>query len=331
MTDQLLPEYSDVTSAYKRIESNIIKTPLLNFPVLDEQVGGQVFLKAENLQRSGSFKFRGALNKLLSIPQGDRHNGVVACSSGNHAQGVALASKLLEINACIVMPADAPSIKIENTRSCGSEVILYDRAKEDRDQIAQSICEKTGRILVHPYNDSKIIAGQGTSALEVLEQLDQVGEKADNYLICAGGGGLTAGSALILSKISPQTKLYTVEPVEFDDHLRSFKSGNRERNKKLSGSICDALLANSPGELSFEINKSKVFGGLTVSDSQVAFAVSFAFRNLKLVVEPGGVAGLAAVLANKLAVNGQTTVVVLSGGNIDSEMLNKCLNSDEQH
>ncbi len=325
------PEYKDIVIAHSLIQRITMQTPLINFPVLDEHVGGSVYLKAENMQRSGSFKFRGALNKLTSIPKIDRQNGVVACSSGNHAQGVALAAKLLGIKASIVMPADAPKIKIQNTQNYGAEVILYDRVKEDREKIARSICKKTNGILVHPYDDAKIIAGQGTSALEVLEQLENRGVEADNYLVCTGGGGLTAGSALVLSEKSPTTKLYTVEPTEFDDHARSFISGNREQNKKLSGSICDALLALSPGELCFEINKSRVSRGLVVSDIEVASAVSYAFEKFKLIVEPGGAAGLAAVLAKKLAVKGQTTVVVLSGGNIDPEMLNKCLNSDEKH
>ena len=329
MHEQLLPEFSDVLSAQKRINAKVTRTPLLNFPVLDEQAGGKVYLKAENMQRSGSFKFRGALNKLLSLSEIDRQNGVVACSSGNHAQGVALAAKLLGINAQIIMPADAPLIKIQNTKSYGAEVKLYDRVKEDREEIASSICKESGRILVHPYNDLEVIAGQGTSALETLKQLEKREDSVDNYLVCAGGGGLTAGSALVLTEKSPRTKLYTVEPVDFNDHARSFVSGNLEKNQKLSGSICDALLAVTPGEMSFEINKSRVAGGLVVSDSEVASALTFAFKRLKLVVEPGGVAGLAAILANKLELKGQTTVVVLTGGNVDPEMLIECLHLSE--
>ena len=327
MNNQKLPEIYDVVSAYSCIQRTVIKTPLLNYPELDERVGGRIFLKAENLQRSGSFKFRGALNKLLSIPKIDRKSGVIACSSGNHAQGVALAAKILGINACIVMPADAPTIKIQKTLNYGGDVVFYDRIKEDREEKARLISKESGRIMVHPYNDPKVIAGQGTSALEALEQLEVRGKNADNYLICTGGGGLTAGSALVISERSPKTKLYTVEPAEFDDHMRSFVSGNLETNNELGGSICDALLAPSPGELSFKINKSKVTSGLVVTDQQVAAAVKFAYYELKLVVEPGGAVGLAAILANKLDVKGQTTVVVLTGGNIDTEMLNNCLGS----
>ncbi len=322
------PVFADVLQAAERLDPVANRTPLLNFHVLDDNVGGRVFLKAESMQRTGSFKFRGAYNRLSMIPPQERERGVVACSSGNHAQGVALAAKLLGMRARIVMPSDAPEIKKQRTEADGAEIILYDRETEDREAIAAEICRQSGATFVQPYNDPGVIAGQGTSALEAFDQLEKLGLSADNYLVCTGGGGLTAGSALSLQARSPSTCFFTVEPEGFDDHARSFQSGRREKNERAGGSVCDALLAPTPGSLGFPINKGCVEEGLVVSDEEAMAAVAFAFQELKLVLEPGGAVALAALLFRKIDVTGQTSIAVLSGGNVDGDILMRCLQAD---
>jgi threonine dehydratase len=245
---------------------------------------------------------------------------VVAFSSGNHAQGVAAAAALLGMPAVIVMPADAPRPKRERTEAFGAEVILYDRAREDRQAIAQDIAEKRHAALVPPYDDPLVIAGQGTAGREIVEDLSAQGLTADVVAVTASGGGLTAGIALAVKARMPQARLFTAEPEGFDDHARSFKSGRREKNAALTGTICDALMAQTPGELTFAINRALVGAGAAVSDQEVAAAVAFAFRELKLVVEPGGAAALAALLSGKIDVKGKIAVAVLSGGNVDPEL-----------
>ena len=318
-----LPTAADVEAAARRLAGVALRTPLVSSPVLDAATGGRIFLKAETLQRTGSFKFRGAYNKLSSIPQERRAGGVVAFSSGNHAQGVAHAAKLLDMPAVIVMPRDAPRPKRERTAAFGAEVVLYDREQEDREAIARGIAEKRGAVLVPPYDDPMIIAGQGTAGREIADDLTALGLKPDAVLVTASGGGLTAGVALAIKERFPDARLYTAEPQGFDDHARSFRSGRRETNAAMSGSICDALMSPSPGALTFEITRLLVGEGLTASEDEVARAVAFAFRELKLVVEPGGAVGLAALLAGKLDVKGKIAVAVLSGGNVDPELFHK--------
>jgi threonine dehydratase len=245
---------------------------------------------------------------------------VVAFSSGNHAQGVAAAARLLGMPAVIVMPADAPRPKRERTAALGAEVVLYDRAREDRQAIAQEIAHKRHAALVPPYDDALIIAGQGTTGREIVEDLVAQGLVPDIIAVTASGGGLTAGIALAVKARMPQARLYTAEPEGFDDHARSFKSGRREKNAALTGTICDALMAQTPGEMTFAINRALVGAGAAVSDEEVAAAVAFAFRELKLVVEPGGAAALAALLSGKIDVKGKIAVAVLSGGNVDPEL-----------
>jgi threonine dehydratase len=315
-----LPTAADVDAAARRLSGVALRTPLITSPVLDELTQGRVFLKAEILQRTGSFKFRGAFNKLSSIPPGQRARGVVAYSSGNHAQGVAAAAQLLEMPAVIVMPADAPRPKRERTASLGAEVVLYDREREDRQAIARELAEKRQAVLVPPYDDPMIIAGQGTTGREIVEDLAAQGLAPDVVVVTASGGGLTAGIALAVKARVPLARLYTAEPEGFDDHARSFRSGRRERNASLTGTICDALMAQTPGELTFAINRALVAEGAAVSDQEVSAAVAFAFRELKLVVEPGGAAALAALLSGKLDVKGKIAVAVLSGGNVDPEL-----------
>lgn len=313
--------FADIQSASERIRNVALTTPLLRSPVLDERTGATVLIKPECLQRSGSFKFRGAYNSLSSIPIESRQYGVVACSSGNHAQGVAASAKILGMSATIVMPADAPQIKLERTRSYGATVITYDRKSEDREAIADKIRAETGATLVHPYNDPAVIAGQGTVGLEMVNQAKVLGMQLDDVFACTGGGGLSSGIALALAETSPTTVFHTCEPAGFDDYKRSLQAGKRLANASKTGSICDALMAETPGEIGFSILQQLAGEGVSVTDEEVLGAVAFAFTELKLVVEPGGAAALAAVLTGKLPNANKTIGLVLTGGNIDPKML----------
>lgn len=318
---KLLPTAADVAAAAARLAGVAVRTPLIQSPVLDDRLGARVFLKAETLQRTGSFKFRGAYNKISSIPPERRAAGVVAYSSGNHAQGVAAAAKLMGMPAVIVMPADAPRAKHERTVALGAEVVSYDRAGgQDRVAIAATIVGERGATLVPPYDDPLIIAGQGTIGLEIVEDMERLGLKPDIVVVGASGGGLAAGISLGVKARVPDAALYTVEPEDFDDTRRSFVSGQREHNERVSGSICDALMSQSPGEWTFPITQALIGQGLTASDAEVGQAVRFAFEELKLVVEPGGAIGLAALLAGNVDIKGKTVVAILSGGNVDVEM-----------
>ena len=323
--DKIIPSVADIDAAAKQLASVAVRTPLINAPALDDRFGARVFLKAETLQRTGSFKFRGAYNKISSIPVERWAAGVVAYSSGNHAQGVAAAAKLLGLGATIVMPSDAPHLKRERTAALGAEIVLYDRDKEDRAAIAKKIVNERGATLVPPYDDPMIIAGQGTIGREIVEDLDRLGVKPETVVVGASGGGLAAGISLYVKARVPSAKFYTVEPEGFDDTLRSFKSGQREHNERMKGTICDALMTNTPGELTFPINRELIGEGLIASDIEVAAAVRYAFNELKLVVEPGGAIGLAALLAGKLDVKGKVVVGVLSGGNVDAELFSKLI------
>jgi threonine dehydratase len=321
----VLPDFQDVVAARARIAGEAVVTPLLNSPYLDDLTGGRILLKAENLQRTGSFKFRGAFNRLSQIPPEARAAGVVACSSGNHAQGVAEAARILGMAATIVMPEDAPEAKLARTRRSGATVVTYRRGIEDREAIAHAICAETGATMVHPYNDPGVIAGQGTAGAEVAEQAAALGLSLDVMLTCAGGGGLTAGIALALEAMAPDCELLPVEPEGFDDYGRSLVAGARVANPSEGGSVCDAILTPTPGERSFAIVSRRATRGLVVSDDEALAAVAFAFRELKLVVEPGGAVCLAAVLTGKLTVKGRTIALTLSGGNIDAEVLSRAL------
>ena len=313
-------KFEDIEAAAERLSSVIVRTPLISSPLLDETVGGKVLLKAENLQRTGSFKIRGAYNLLCQLTPEQAARGVVAFSSGNHAQAVAAAGTMLGIETTIVMPEDAPRIKIENTRKLGGTTILYDRYTKDRAVIAQEIAAERGCEVVPSYDHEHIIAGQGTAGLEIVEQCREFGVLPDQVLINCGGGGLTAGCAIAIKTLSPDTEIYPVEPENFDDTGRSLKSGRMELNDPDARTICDALMVSPPGNITFAINRELVSAGLVVSDDDVKDAIRFAFRNLKLVVEPGGAASLAAVLAGKIETRDKVTVAVLSGGNIDAEL-----------
>jgi threonine dehydratase len=314
---------ADIEAAAKVVAPFAVRTPLLSFPVLDERAGTKVFLKPEMLQRTGSFKFRGAFNKLSSIPQANRGGGVVAFSSGNHAQGVAAAAKILNMQATIVMPADAPLSKRERTKSYGAEVVLYDRDKEDREAIAGGIASKRGATLVRPYDDPFVIAGQGTAGREIAEDMAARGLSPDIVVAPASGGGLIAGVATAVKSRFPNAEVIVAEPKGYDDHALSLKAGHREPHPVAARTICDALMAAMPGELTFSINSKLLARGVTASDEEVAAAVAFAYRELKLVVEPGGAVGLAALLSGRIDAKGKNVVIVLSGGNVDADLFAK--------
>jgi threonine dehydratase len=321
MNAPVLPVASqDIDAAARVIAPYAVRTPLLSPPVLSERVGTKVFLKPELLQRTGSFKFRGAFNKLSSIPPESRGAGVVAFSSGNHAQGVAHAAQLLNMRATIVMPSDAPLSKRERTKAFGAEVVLYDRDREDREAIAADIAGKRGATLVRPYDDPHVIAGQGTVGKEIAEDMAALGIAPDIVVAPASGGGLVAGVATAIKARFPQAILMSAEPEGFDDHARSLRAGRREPHHAEGRTICDALMASIPGEITFAINSRLLAQGITATDAEVGAAVGFAFRELKLVVEPGGAVGLAALLAGHIDVKGKNVVIVLSGGNVDADL-----------
>jgi threonine dehydratase len=307
----------DVLDAARMIAPAAVRTPLLENAALNERCGRRVLIKFEGAQRTGSFKFRGAYNRLARLNAEERRAGVVAWSSGNHAQGVAAAARLLDMPAIIVMPADAPAIKLANTRALGAQVVTYDRHTESREEIATALAQARGATLVPSFDDPFIIAGQGTAGLEILDQAAEAGAEVGQILVCCGGGGLTAGIATAIKARAPATRIYTVEPAGFDDTARSLLSGERESVRPDARTICDALMSPSPGALTFPINRALVSGGLVVDDDQVRDAMRFAFSTLKLVVEPGGAVALAAMLAGLAPQDDGASVVVMSGSNVD--------------
>ncbi|MEQ8250265.1 MAG: threonine/serine dehydratase [Oceanibaculum nanhaiense] len=317
LTNSTPPRFDDVLAAAGRIKGHAVRTPLLEAPLLNAKLGGRLLVKPEMLQKTGSFKFRGAFNRISMIPEAQRAAGVVAYSSGNHAQGVACAAAMLGLPAVIVMPADAPAIKIANTRAYGAEVITYDRFGENREEIGARIAAERGATIVRPYDDAGVIAGQGTIGLEIADQAVELGAVLDAVLVCCGGGGLVSGTALALSEKLPGVPVYAVEPAGFDDTARSLASGSRIANDMSNRSICDALLAEKPGEITFELNRKLLKAGLVVSDAEAQIGMAHAFRYLKLVAEPGGAVALAAAVTGKIDMTGKTVAVVCSGGNVD--------------
>ena len=318
---------ADIEAAAARLSGVAVRTPIIQSPALDEWVGGRVLIKPEILQRSGSFKFRGAYNVISCLPDDVTQKGVLAYSSGNHAQGVALAAKLLGVQATIIMPADAPVIKVNNTKGYGARVIHYDRFGESREAIADKLQAEHGSYLVRPYDDPRTIAGQGTCGLELAEQCADLGVTPEAVLTCCGGGGLTAGVAIAMKDRMPGILVHSVEPAKFDDTARSLVSGKAERNDPAARSICDALLSPTPGEITLPLNLAHVDSGLAVTDDEVRAAMAYAFNVLKLVVEPGGCVTLAALLAGKIETRGRNLAIVLSGGNVDWEMTAEALRS----
>lgn len=320
--------FDDVRAARQRIRGQAVVTPLLSSPDLDGRTGGRVFVKAEPLQRTGSFKFRGAYNRIAQIAPGDRARGVVAYSSGNHAQGVAHAAQLFGMQATIIMPRDAPALKIANTRGYGADVVLYDRFGESREELGRRIVAETGAILVPPYDDPDVMAGQGTIGIEIVEQLAELGLSPDVLLCCCGGGGLMSGVATSMAALAPGAALYSVEPAGYDDTRLSLATGERVANAAGPMSICDAIVTPMPGELTFPINRALLKGGLAVTDAEAAAAVAYAARVLKITAEPGGAVALAAALAGKLDLAGRTVAVVVSGGNIDPALHGRIVAAD---
>ena len=317
--------FADIEAAAARLDGLAVKTPLIESPALNADLRARILLKPETLQRAGAFKFRGAMNKISQLDAAARKRGVVACSSGNHAQGVALAAQMLGAPAVIVMPADAPAMKVANTRGYGAEVIPYDRYTEDREAITNAIAAERGMTIVWPFDDEDIIAGQGTAGLELAQQASAIGAKLDLVLAPVGGGGLIAGVSTAVRKLSPQTTIIGVEPADFDDTRRSLDSGRREMIDPSARGICDALQSPSPGAITFPINQANLDGVATVTDAQVADAIRYAYSTLKLVIEPGGIVGLAALLSGVVDVEDVTVGVILSGGNIDPGLFARIL------
>ncbi|HET7594616.1 MAG TPA: threonine/serine dehydratase [Stellaceae bacterium] len=319
------PGIDDIRAAARRLDGRAVLTPLVESPALDARLGGRLLVKAETLQRTGSFKFRGAYNTLAQLDPAQRRGGVVAYSSGNHAQGVAAAAQLLGMPAVIVMPADAPAIKVANTRGYGADVVLYDRYRENREEIGRRIAAERGTVLVPPYDDPRVMAGQGTAGLEIAAQAKAQGVRLDAVIIPCSGGGLAAGCAVALAAESPGTAVYAAEPAGFDDTRRSLATGERVANEPGARSICDALLVAMPGELTFPINRRLLAGALAVSDDEVLAAMAAAFAELKLVIEPGGAVALAAALSGKIELKGRTLAVIASGGNVDPATFTRAL------
>ncbi|WP_342359941.1 threonine/serine dehydratase [Terrarubrum flagellatum] len=314
---------NDVRAAAERIAGHAVRTPLLRNATLDALTGGTILIKPEMLQHIGAFKFRGAYNRLVQIAEKDRPKGVVAWSSGNHAQGVAMAAKLLGMPATIIMPIDTPAMKLANTRALGAIVRTYDRYTENREAIGTQIAHESGATIVPPYDDRDIMAGQGTLGIEIMEDAGKQGLIIDDAVICCGGGGLIAGASTAIKALSPSTRVWSAEPATHDDTRRSLEAGTRVSNDPKARSICDAIVTPTPGELTFPVNRARLTGGLAVTDKEALDAVAFARDVLKLVVEPGGAVALACVLSKKLETKGKTIAVVMSGGNIDPETLAK--------
>ena len=312
------PTLDDVATAAEALRPVAVETPLLENIDLNAALGGRLLVKAETAQRTGSFKFRGAYNRIRQLDAGDRKRGVIAYSSGNHAQAVAKAARLMDTRALIVMPDDAPANKMEGTKELGAAVVTYDRLVETREAVAERIGIERDCVMVPPNEDARVLAGAGTVAYELVRQAAERGASLDAVLVPCGGGGLTAATALVLEALSPATEVYAVEPELFDDTRRSFEAGERLANPKGRKTICDSIMTDQPGELTFAINRTRLSGVLTVSDDEVRAAMALAFEQFKTVIEPGAAVGLAAVLHHKLAIAGRTTAVIATGGNVDA-------------
>lgn len=320
MSDPGAPAYADIEAAAERLHGVAVRTPLLSASALDELAGARVFVKAEPLQRTGSFKFRGAYNCLSCLREDERRRGVVCFSSGNHAQGVSAAAQLLGAPATVVMPATAPPVKAERCRGYGAAVILHDGDRASMVARAEKLAADDGLALVRPFDDPAVISGQGTVGLELAAQLGGRGAHPDAVLVPCGGGGLTAGIAIVLERELPGVPIHTVEPEGFDDTARSLAAGERLAVVPGATSICDALLVPQPGAVTFPINHRLAARGLSVTDATVRRAMAAAFTHLKIVVEPGGAVALAAVLSGALDLRGKTVAVIASGGNVEPRM-----------
>ncbi|MBO1325417.1 threonine/serine dehydratase [Acetobacter sp. TBRC 12305] len=318
-------DFAEIFAASIIIRDYIVKTPLIENAALNERLGGRVLIKPEMLQITGSFKFRGACNRILQMTENERRGGVVAWSSGNHALAVSAVCAQFGIPAYIIMPETAPRMKIDGARHYGAKVRLYDRATETREDIGREIAEREGAVIVPPYDDLRIMAGQGTIGLEIMEQCRVLGITPDNVLASASGGGLVAGVGTAVRTLNPLANIYSVEPAGFDDLSRSLASGQRVDNAPGATTLCDSLMVGTPGELTFETNRNLLSDGLVVNDSEVKLGMSACFEHFKLVAEPGGAAPLAAILSGKIDVRDKVTVAVLSGGNVDPAVFSAAL------
>jgi threonine dehydratase len=314
-----------IEAAAARLKGHARETPLLSSPFLDEIAGRRVLVKPECLQHTGSFKFRGGWSAISALDPKVRARGVIAFSSGNHAQGVALAARMHDTSAVIIMPSDAPRMKIDNTRALGAEVVLYDRSSEDRDAIGAALAAERGLTLIKPYDEPQVIAGQGTTGLEIARQAAEMGVTRGDVLVCCGGGGLTSGIALALEARAPDLRARPVEPEGFDDVARSLVSGKIERNTRTSGSLCDAIITPSPGHLTFPIMARLCGPGLVVTQDEALRAMVLAFARLKIVLEPGGAVSLAAALFHPDEMQGDAVIAVASGGNVDADVFRAAL------
>lgn len=319
------PSFDDVQAAAARLRGKILRTPMLRHPLLDALTGGTILVKPEPLQRTGSFKLRGATNAALLLDPAARRGGVATHSSGNHGQATACAAQMLGMPAVIAMPADAPAIKVEATRRWGAEIVFFDRHTTDREGLAARLAAERGATAIPPFDHPHVIAGQGTLALELVEDAKAAGLALDAMAVCTGGGGLIAGCALALEALAPEAEVWAVEPEGWDDTRRSLEAGRRIANDGSGSNLCDALLSRQPGALTFSINHSRLAGGIAVTEAEVFQAMRFAFEHLKLVAEPGGAVALAAVLAGKLEARGRVVGVVISGGNVDPAVFARAL------
>ena len=322
---QDLPTFADIEAAAGRLRGLALRTPMLRHPLLDELTGGTILVKPEPLQRTGSFKLRGALNAALQLPPEARRGGVVTYSSGNHAQATACAAQMLGMPAVIAMPADGAVIKREATRRWGAEIQLFDRHDVDREALAARLVAECGATFIPPFDHPHVIAGQGTLAVELVEDARAAGLALDALAVCTGGGGLVAGCALAMEALAPGAQVWAVEPEGWDDTRRSLAAGERLANDGQGDGLCDALLAPRPGALTFAVNRRLLAGGLVVTPAEVFHAMRFAFDHLKVVVEPGGAVALAALLAGKLDARGRCCGIVLSGGNVDAAVFARAL------
>ena len=317
--------FADIQDAAERLSAHVVRTPLVRHDALDEIAGGRLFIKAEPLQVTGSFKFRGAYNRLSRLTEAERRGGVVAFSSGNHAQGVAAAAKHVGCPALILMPHDAPRTKVAATKALGAEVEHFDRFKDDREALGQARAVARGAVLVPPFDDAFIIAGQGTMGIEIAQQMRALGVSPDVVCACASGGGLIAGLSLALEHEAPAARIFVAEPAGYDDHAISLARGERTPHPPAGPSLCDALLAPIPGRLTFPINLRRLSGAVSASELEVLDAMALAYTHLKLVVEPGGAVSLAAALQGRLRLNGGAAVIVASGGNVDPDIFARAL------
>ena len=317
ISPELLPTFADIEDAARHVGEACIVTPLLESEVINARVGGRLLVKAEGLQRTGSFKMRGAWNRMRRLTPDELSRGVVAYSSGNHGQAVAACARRLGTSAVVVMPADVPRTKAEKTRAFGAEVLFYDRQREDRVAIAKRLMEERGLVMVPPFEDRWVMAGAGTVALETVRQAEAMGVTLDAMIACCSGGGLAAGTALVIRTLLPDAQVLAAEPADFDDTARSLAAGHRVSNAPGLTSICDSVMAPTPGELTFEINRRYLTGAVAVTDAEVIEAMRTAFRDLGLVAEPGGSVALASVLTGRFPLDGRTVAVTLSGSNVD--------------